>query len=624
MSRKPKNCGLDVAVASNLNATIQLAHDCGYNFVCVPLAHPMLRRDMKTRDVDAVKGRWVRTDLVLGASEWQYRVVPRLSPWLNLDSPNEAFRKNSEEIFLQELQFAHHLGIRGIVMDLHQRHNPNLAQCLNKRLHTETSTYLREEIWLQIPTSSRATNSYRNDVIETDDESEEDTWHWWNDVRLMCQSHARLMVVLELTADLPEEGLLDRWHGEPIELLIVPTSIFLTNKGGFPTLSKAHQRFVMKCALRNTAVLVSGANRHGSLKHYIQYIRNLYQKAEVPPSRQHDAGFEDTLQMPLQPLADHLESFTYEVFEKDPVKYSEYGNAVYKALLDRVPESEAATATQVIMVVGAGRGPLVTQSILAAKEAKRNVRIYAVEKNPNAVQTLLDLKKEDWGEIVTVVHTDMRKWNAPEKCDILVSELLGSFGDNELSPECLDGAQVFLKDDGISIPSSYRSFIQPMMSMKYYNEARNLKLNHHHPTGNFEQTYVVALGSSYMIAPVQQLFEFVHPNKSPAIDNSRYKSLKFTAQEDSTMYGFTGYFDTTLYKDVRLSIVPETFSVGMFSWFPVYIPIQEPIYVRKGEIIEVVFWRRHDEKRVWYEWCITNPRISGIHNVNGRSSAMNL
>ena len=33
--------------------------------------------------------------------------------------------------------------------------------------------------------------------------------------------------------------------------------------------------------------------------------------------------------------------------------------------------------------------------------------------------------------------------------------MLGSFGDNELSPECLDGAQRFLKQDGISIPSSY-------------------------------------------------------------------------------------------------------------------------------------------------------------------------
>lgn len=43
------------------------------------------------------------------------------------------------------------------------------------------------------------------------------------------------------------------------------------------------------------------------------------------------------------------------------------------------------------------------------------------------------------------MSSDMRDWNPPEKADILVSELLGSFGDNELSPECLDGAQKFLK-----------------------------------------------------------------------------------------------------------------------------------------------------------------------------------
>lgn len=45
---------------------------------------------------------------------------------------------------------------------------------------------------------------------------------------------------------------------------------------------------------------------------------------------------------------------------------------------------------------------------------------------------------------MTVVSSDMREWVAPEKADILVSELLGSFGDNELSPECLDGVQSFL------------------------------------------------------------------------------------------------------------------------------------------------------------------------------------
>ena len=39
----------------------------------------------------------------------------------------------------------------------------------------------------------------------------------------------------------------------------------------------------------------------------------------------------------------------------------------------------------------------------------------------------------------------MRTVELPEKVDILVSELLGSFGDNELSPECLDGAVRSLK-----------------------------------------------------------------------------------------------------------------------------------------------------------------------------------
>lgn len=39
------------------------------------------------------------------------------------------------------------------------------------------------------------------------------------------------------------------------------------------------------------------------------------------------------------------------------------------------------------MVLGAGRGPLVNASLRAAKQADRKLRVYAVEKNPNAVVT---------------------------------------------------------------------------------------------------------------------------------------------------------------------------------------------------------------------------------------------
>ena len=41
----------------------------------------------------------------------------------------------------------------------------------------------------------------------------------------------------------------------------------------------------------------------------------------------------------------------------------------------------------IIMIVGAGRGPLVQAALRAASTTERLVKIYAVEKNPGAVVT---------------------------------------------------------------------------------------------------------------------------------------------------------------------------------------------------------------------------------------------
>ena len=35
-----------------------------------------------------------------------------------------------------------------------------------------------------------------------------------------------------------------RWCGEPLKAVIVPTSVFSTNKRGYPVLSKAHQELL--------------------------------------------------------------------------------------------------------------------------------------------------------------------------------------------------------------------------------------------------------------------------------------------------------------------------------------------------------------------------------------------
>ena len=77
-------------------------------------------------------------------------------------------------------------------------------------------------------------------------------------------------------------------------------------------------------------------------------------------------------------------------------------------------------------------------SLRAAEQSQRRVRILAVEKNPNALVTLQRMHHAlGWKDKVTIVASDMRDFRPDEKADILVSELLGSFGDNALSPECL-------------------------------------------------------------------------------------------------------------------------------------------------------------------------------------------
>ena len=75
---------------------------------------------------------------------------------------------------------------------------------------------------------------------------------------------------------------------------------------------------------------------------YVEYLRYLQQGlAELLPEEQLSLSYNDYLQSPLQPLMDNLESGVYEVFEKDPVKYRLYDEAVYKALVERFPKNDS-------------------------------------------------------------------------------------------------------------------------------------------------------------------------------------------------------------------------------------------------------------------------------------------
>ncbi|RKO88215.1 protein arginine N-methyltransferase, partial [Blyttiomyces helicus] len=460
---------------------------------------------------------------------------------LNLDSPDPRVRREAEILVRQQVQWASHIGTSAILFDVPAT-GPivNTARVVNSALGMMTYA----NAWVRIRLAPAPG-------------SDEDPWARWNTIRTLCSHNPKLSAVLDISGDIPASPLLRRWFAEPVKVLAIHADAFLENAKGFPVLGKKIQAFIREFSQFGVQFIVTSPaevqHSAGGLAGYQQYLRHLYRsRPELDVVDRFASGYHDYLQSPLQPLMDNLESATYEVFEKDPIKYREYERAVYHALMDRVPaDSDIVT---VIMVVGAGRGPLVERSLKAAEAAGRKVRVYAVEKNPNAIVTLKNRKEDEWGDRVTVVHCDMRYWEAPEKTDILVSELLGSFGDNELSPECLDGAQRFLKADGISIPSSYTAYVTPVSSTKLHNEVMSYDDLEH-----VETPYVVKFRAVHELAEPVAVWRFDHPDlgfQAPPgtstfnAHNTRYACASFVIEQDATLHGIAGYFESTLYKDI--------------------------------------------------------------------------
>lgn len=489
-----------------------------------------------------------------------------------------------------------------------------------------------------------------------------------------------------------------------MRIVTIDGQAFRRNAKGYPALSGEHQEYLLKLMkLKNQPwVIISDATplpeviqAPGQMSDsafptlqdaqskpstgrdsdpHLLYIRHLEtkQSSSLTPMDQFGAGYQDYLQAPLQPLTVNLESITYEVFEKDPIKYEWYERAIARALHDWIEQGKPTSNPDgrvVVAVVGAGRGPLVSRALKAAEDVGVDIDMWGLEKNPNAFVLLQRHNENVWNNAVSLVKSDMRTWLGPAttanlstvrksynvepeevsqeaestapvipensessssilmptsnryKIDILISELLGSFADNELSPECLDGVQHLLnRTHGISIPASYTAHFTPIAAPKLHadislsmvnvnpNSAEipyvvmldqidflsvvepddalesavasptkpksfaSLFSNHSSTRQNAESTStsVPTKSTSLPVVPVvHTAWAFHHPNfKMAAINpsvagptnshNARYCRLTFPVRDQATCHGLAGYFETVLYPGVELSTNPLT------------------------------------------------------------------
>lgn len=410
----------------------------------------------------------------------------------------------------------------------------------------------------------------------------------WSKLYCLCRYHPNLFVSPFLPIDLKESKI---WKTSTIHSFILTASHFNDDH----TINQNNINSISFLLIRGSFLLISF--KSPSIMNLINSINNLIEKVPISYSLSH-------FQLPMETISVNLPSYSYEIFETDKQKYFLYQKAIQKAVEKLRGKKEINEI--ILSVVGAGRGPLVNCAIQCGIK-----NIFVVEKNPSAIELLNQKCKNEWFNInIQIFSGDFRYISFPNKVDIIVSELLGSIGDNELAPECLQCCEGKINDDfGIMIPQSFSSVFVPIMSEFLWSKALN--------EDKFQNILVIPLDTALLLSDSQIGFEFNYPDKNN--ENKLYLRKKFTfnVRLDGVCHGLGGWFNSVLFDDITMSNSPVDGTSDLFSWFPVFIPFENPVKVSNGQKFEVVFERKRNNQKVWYEWALIDPIISPIQNVGG-------
>ena len=94
------------------------------------------------------------------------------------------------------------------------------------------------------------------------------------------------------------------------------------------------------------------------------------------------------------------------------------------------------------------------------------------------------------------------------------------------------------------------------------------------------------------------MFRSNFPNLNKLAAN-RHCQLGFDVRADSLLHGFIVYYELQLFKTIHISNLPATASDGIYSVFPLYLPLFNPLQVAEKERLEINVWRTVEAGRVW-------------------------
>jgi len=251
------------------------------------------------------------------------------------------------------------------------------------------------------------------------------------------------------------------------------------------------------------------------------------------------------------------------------------------------------TSSIKVLVVGAGRGRLALFALDAIREAGRKGEVHVIDASPRAIDFLRSRFKEEIRHGDMAVHDAWIVSPAPENplpCtleglenafNIIVSEVFGSFGDNEFLPEIVSTAGKRWGARGHAmIPQSWTTYVAPIQSSSI--AARHLKQIPHVMGVPDDCVFLSVPQIAYtsVTSTDQRLFEadlcFECSRESqwrPSTSETK-RQKKVDNESLVVVNGFIGFFSAELWKGISIDTrMGYDFERNTFHWEAFFFPV---------------------------------------------------
>lgn len=126
--------GLYPPIVSDLRTAIDELSGNGYDVLVTHIVSPQCTRSFTDASLKQRHTVFSRSDLILEANEWHQNIIAKLTDNIDCDSADDAFRRHSERILVQELSFSEHLCNGSMLIRLHSERTVNLARTIARHI----------------------------------------------------------------------------------------------------------------------------------------------------------------------------------------------------------------------------------------------------------------------------------------------------------------------------------------------------------------------------------------------------------------------------------------------------------------------------------------------------------